>query len=86
MAKLRGFSPRAPEPAPTAAATPPAETPADRAARIQAGQQAAGRSLSGAGGAPAAEMTMETLAAMSESEFEAYAAKNPKRLAALMGG
>ncbi|MEN3234725.1 hypothetical protein PUR29_14080 [Methylobacterium ajmalii] len=87
MAKLRGFSPKAPEPAPVAAAaTPPAESAADRAARVQAGQQAAGRSLSGAGGAPAAEMTLERLAEMSESEFEAYAAQNPRRLAALMGG
>lgn len=87
MAKLRGFAPKAPEPAQTAApAAPPAESPADRAARVQAGQQAAGRSLSGAGGAPAAEMTMERLAEMSEAEFEAYANKNPRALAALMGG
>lgn len=87
MAKLRGFAPKAAEPAPTPApAAAPAESAADRAARVQAGQQAAGRSLSGAGGAPAAEMTMERLAEMSEVEFEAYAAKNPRALAALMGG
>jgi hypothetical protein len=35
----------------------------------------AARSLSTAGGAPAAEMTLEQLASMSEAEFEAYAAK-----------
>ncbi len=87
MAKLRGFTPKVAEPAQSAApATPPAESPADRAARIQAGQQAAGRSLSGAGGAPAAEMTVERLAEMSEAEFEAYVAQNPRRAAALMGG
>ena len=84
MAKLRGFAPKAPEPAAPPAPAAPAETPAEKAARIQAGQTAA-KSLSAAGGAPAAEMTLEALAAMSEAEFEAYAAKNPKRVAALMG-
>lgn len=82
MAKLRGFAPKLP---PAAAATSPVENAADRTARIQAGQSAA-RSLSGAGGAPASEMSLERLAEMSEAEFEAYAAQNPKRLAALMGG
>ena len=87
MAKIRGFAPKPTEPVATVApAAAPAETPADRAARVQAGPQAAGRSLSGAGGAPAAEMTMERLVEMSEAEFEAYANKNPRALAALMGG
>ncbi|TGD94054.1 hypothetical protein [Methylobacterium nonmethylotrophicum] len=86
LAKLRGFAPKAAEPpAASATAAPPPESATDRAARLAAGQNAA-RSLSGAGGAPAAEMRLERLAEMSEAEFEAYAAKNPRRLAALMGG
>ncbi|WP_298967738.1 hypothetical protein [uncultured Methylobacterium sp.] len=86
LAKVRGFAPKVPEPAAAAATIPaaPAETPEQKAART-AGAANAARSLSTAGGAPAAEMTLEQLASMSEAEFEAYAAKNPKRLAALMG-
>ncbi|MGA4550579.1 hypothetical protein [Methylorubrum aminovorans] len=82
LAKSRGFQPKAP--APAAAAAAPAETPAERQARIAAGQ-AASKSLSGAGGGPAGEMTLEMLATMSEADFEAFAAKNPGKLEALMG-
>lgn len=83
MASLRGFKPAAPESAPTAPAAP-AETAAERVARVNAGQAAA-KSLSSAGGQPAGEVTLEALASMSEDEFAAYLAKNPKRAAALMG-
>jgi len=83
MAKLRGF---APKPASPAAPAAPAETPGERAARTAAGQAGPGLSLSGAGGSPAGEVTMEMLASMSEADFEAYAAKNPSRVRALMGG
>ena len=82
LAKLRGFAPKAAEPA---APATPAETPAEKAARISAGQ-AASKSLSAAGGAPAGELTMEMLASMSEAEFEKVSAANPARVRALMGG
>lgn len=82
LAKSRGFQPKAP--APAAAAAAPAETPAERQTRIAAGQ-AASKSLSGAGGGPAGEMTLEMLANMSEADFEAFAAKNPRKVEVLMG-
>lgn len=80
LAKTRGFAPKA---APAAAA--PAETPAQKAERVAAGQAGPGKSLSAAGGAPAGEVTFEMLAAMSERDFEAFATKNPEKLARLMG-
>lgn len=83
VAKARGFAPKAPEPAPAPAA--PAETPAQKAERVAAGQAGPGKSLSAAGGAPAGEVTFEMLAAMSEADFEAFATKNPRKLAKLMG-
>lgn len=83
LAKSRGFAPKAPEPAPTAA---PAETAAERAARAAAGQAGPGRSLSAAGGQPAGEITLETLSSMSEADFEKLMASNPARIRALMGG
>lgn len=82
LAKSRGFTPKASEPAAPAAA--PAETAAERQTRLAAGQ-AASKSLSSAGGAPAGEVTLEMLASMSESEFEAFQAKNPGKVARLMG-
>lgn len=82
LAKARGFVAKAAVPATPPAA--PAETPAERQARLAAGQAAA-RSLSGAGGGPAGEVTVEMLASMSEAEFEAFAAKNGRKLEALMG-
>ena len=85
IAKARGFASKAAEPAPAAAAPAPAETPAEKAARVTAGQAGPGRSLSAAGGAPAGEVTFEMLAAMNERDFEAFATKNPEKLARLMG-
>ena len=63
----------------------PAETPAQKVERVAAGQAGPGKSLSAAGGAPAGEVTFEMLAAMSEKDFEAFATKNPEKLARLMG-
>lgn len=83
LAKTRGFAPKAAEATPAAAA--PAETPAQKAERVAAGQAGPGKSLSAAGGAPAGEVTFEMLAAMSERDFEAFAMKNPEKLARLMG-
>jgi hypothetical protein len=83
LAKTRGFAPKAAEAAPAPAA--PAETPAQKAERVAAGQAGPGKSLSAAGGAPAGEVTFEMLAAMSERDFEAFAMKNPEKLARLMG-
>lgn len=80
LAKSRGFAPKAP----AAPAAPPAETPAERQTRLALGQ-AASKSLSSAGGAPAGEVTLDMLASMSEPEFEAFAAKNPGKVARLMG-
>ena len=82
IAKARGFAPKAAEPAPAAV---PAETPAQKVERVAAGQAGPGKSLSAAGGAPAGEVTFEMLAAMSEKDFEAFATKNPDKLARLMG-
>ena len=82
LAKVRGFTPKPAEPA---APTTPAETPAEKAARVSRGQ-AASKSLSAAGGAPAGELTLEMLANMSEAEFEKVSAQNPARARALMGG
>ncbi|MBN4095640.1 hypothetical protein [Methylobacterium sp. OT2] len=82
IAKARGFTPKATEPAPPPA---PAETPAQKAERVAAGQAGPGKSLSAAGGAPVGEVTFEMLAAMSEKDFEAFATKNPEKLARLMG-
>lgn len=84
VAKARGFAPKAPEPAPAPAAAP-AETAAQRAERVAAGQAGPGKSLSVAGGAPAGEVTFEMLASMNERDFEAFATKNPEKLARLMG-
>ncbi|MGN8092814.1 hypothetical protein [Methylobacterium sp. 22177] len=83
LAKSRGFAPKATEAAPAAAA--PAETAAQKAERVAAGQAGPGKSLSAAGGAPAGEVTLEMLSSMSEAEFEAFATKNPQKLAKLMG-
>ena len=55
------------------------------AVSVAAGQAGPGKSLSAAGGAPAGEVTLEMLGSMSEAEFEAFAAKNPRKLARLMG-
>lgn len=85
LAKSRGFTPKAPEPAPAPTAAP-AETAADRVARAAAGQAGPGRSLSAAGGQPAGEITLETLSSMSEADFEKLLAANPARIRALMGG
>lgn len=52
-------------------------------ARIAAGQ-VAGKSLSGAGGA-ASELSLESLGAMSDAEFEAFYAKNGSKVDAVMG-
>jgi hypothetical protein len=82
IAKIRGLAPKAAAPAAPAA---PVETAAEKAARISAGQ-AASKSLSGAGGAAAGELTMEMLLSMSEAEFEKASAANPARVRALMGG
>lgn len=82
LAKLRGFAPKAAEPAAPAA---PAETPAEKSARISKGQ-AASLSLSSAGGAPAGELTLEMLASMSEADFAKMEKANPERVKALMGG
>lgn len=82
LAKSRGWSAKAPEPAAPAA---PAETAADKAARTAQGQAGPGRSLSAAGGGPAGEVTVEMLASMSDADFEKFAASSPKKLAALMG-
>ncbi|MET3483122.1 hypothetical protein [Methylobacterium sp. 1973] len=82
IAKARGFTPKAAEPAPAPA---PAETAAQKVERVAAGQAGPGKSLSAAGGAPAGEVTFEMLAAMSEKDFEAFATKNPEKLARLMG-
>lgn len=84
MAKARGFTPKAAEAAPAPAAAP-AETAAQKAERVAAGQAGPGKSLSAAGGAPAGEVTLEMLGSMSETEFEAFANKNPEKLARLMG-
>ena len=85
VAKARGFAPKAAEPAPAPAPAAPAETPAQKAERVAAGQAGPGKSLSAAGGAPAGEVTFEMLAQMSEADFEAFATKNPRKLAKLMG-
>lgn len=82
LAKARGFVAKAPEP--VAPPAPAAETPAERQSRLAAGQAAA-KSLSGAGGGPAGEITLEMLATMSEADFEKFASKNPGKLEALMG-
>lgn len=82
IAKARGFAPKAPEPAPAPA---PVETPAQKVERVAAGQAGPGKSLSAAGGAPAGEVTFEMLASMNERDFEAFATKNPEKLARLMG-
>lgn len=82
VAKARGFTPKAAEPTPPPA---PVETPAQKAERVAAGQAGPGKSLSAAGGAPAGEVTLEMLGAMSEADFEAFALKNPRKLARLMG-
>lgn len=82
LAKARGFVAKAPEPA--APPAPAAETPQERQTRLAAGQ-AASKSLSGAGGGPAGEITLEMLANMSEADFEAFATKNPRKVEALMG-
>jgi len=85
IAKARGFTPKAAEPAPAATPAAPAETAAARAERVAAGQAGPGKSLSAAGGAPAGEVTFEMLAQMNEADFEAFALKNPRKLAKLMG-
>lgn len=85
MAKIRGFVAKAPEPAAPATPAASAETATQKAERIAAGQAGPGKSLSAAGGAPAGEVTLETLAGMSEKDFEAFANKNPDKLARLMG-
>ena len=82
IAKARGFAPKAPEPAPAPA---PVETPAQKVERVAAGQAGPGKSLSAAGGAPAGEVTFEMLTSMNERDFEAFALKNPEKLARLMG-
>ncbi|MDP4005073.1 hypothetical protein [Methylobacterium sp. NEAU K] len=83
IAKARGFAPKAPEP--PAAPAAPVESAAQKAERVAAGQAGPGKSLSAAGGAPAGEVTFETLMNMSEAEFEAFALKNPRKLDKLMG-
>jgi hypothetical protein len=93
VAKSLGYAKAAPaaEPTPTvpgaqaAPATPAAPSVTEEIERIAKGQ-AASRSLSSAGGAPAGAMTVEVLANMTEPEFEAYARKNPNVVKELMGG
>lgn len=96
MAKSFGYQTTAPNPNPNPAPVPavpaapaPAATPAaaasDEIARIQAAQ-AASRSLSNGGGAAAAPMTVESLANMSQAEFNQFVRRNPEIARQLMGG
>lgn len=91
VAKSLGYVKAAPVAAADPAITiPAAATPAapsvteeiDRIAKAQAGS----KSLSSGGGASVGPMTVETLANMTEQEFEAYARKNPNVVKELMGG
>lgn len=94
VAKSLGYVKAAPVAA-AAAAIPAAATPAAAASAAPsvteeveriAKAQAASKSLSSGGGAAVGPMTVETLANMTDSEFEAYARKNPKVVQELMGG
>jgi hypothetical protein len=92
MAQDWGYQKAAPVVTPAPAVTAPAATNGATAPsvteeidRIAKGQLAS-KSLSSAGGSPAAAMTVEQLANMSEEDFEKYARKNPKLVEALMGG
>jgi hypothetical protein len=70
---------------PGAAAPAAAPSVTDEIERIQKAQNAS-RSLSSGGGSAVGAMTVETLANMSEADFEAYARKNPAVVKELMGG
>jgi hypothetical protein len=97
MAKSFGYQPAplnpnpTPVPVPTVPATgvpvpaTPAAAASDEIARIQAAQ-AASRSLSNGGGAAAAPMTVESLANMSQAEFNQFVRRNPEIARQLMGG
>lgn len=79
LAKQRGYVKKA-------ADGKPAPKPADdQLDRIERGQQS-NKSLSDAGGGGPDEMSAERLSSMSLAEFEAYSAKHPARVRALMGG
>lgn len=65
-----------------AGATPSVTEEIERIAKAQAGS----KSLSNGGGAAVGAMTVETLANMTEAEFEVYARKNPNVVKELMGG
>jgi hypothetical protein len=78
-----GAAPAAPAPAQTAAAAP---SVTDEIARIKAGQDAS-KSLSQAGGTAGGTLSMEALASMPQSEFDAWMAKASKsQIRAVMGG
>jgi hypothetical protein len=72
----------APAAAPAASAAPSVTEEVERIAKAQA----ASKSLSSGGGASVGPMTVETLANMTDPEFEAYARKNPNVVKELMGG
>lgn len=79
LAKQRGYVKKA---ADGKSAPKPAD---DQLDRIERGQQS-NKSLSDAGGGGPDEMSAERLNSMSLAEFEAYSAKHPARVRALMGG
>ena len=74
MARIRGYQPSA-----VAAVGQDGDDRMERA-------RAQSKSLSSAGGAPTGPMTAERLTKMSMKEFQAYEAKNPDKVRALMGG
>lgn len=76
MAKARGYTKKE--------AAPSQPQAADKLAAIAASQEAS-KSLSAAGGSAGGQMTLEKLARMSQSEFNAYIEKNPKTANRLMG-
>jgi hypothetical protein len=76
------------QPAPGAApppAAPAAPSAVDQVNKLAAAQ-AASRSLSSAGGSPVIQMSIDTLLAMSDSEFATYERANPGVVKQLMGG
>jgi hypothetical protein len=70
---------------PGAVVAAPGASVTEEIERIQKAQNAS-KSLSSGGGAAVGAMTVETLANMSEADFEAYARKNPAVVKELMGG
>lgn len=57
----------------------------DKIERINRGQ-AASKTLSGAGGSPVAPLSAESIANMSNDDFNRFASKHPRELKRLMGG